>query len=100
MAGKEIEFWYAEKDSPGYDTYGRDTLEERMTMGGHTIKARTGLDGKAHVSLPHLDKVEDSHYSYQFVAQFNVDRSDTKCKPAQSLEHNSYALWSLDPPLE
>jgi len=42
LAGKEIEFWYVEQDRPGYDARGRDTIEERMTMGDRSSTCAPG----------------------------------------------------------
>jgi hypothetical protein len=100
LAGKTIEFWYVEQDQPGYDPYGRQTIEERMAMGGEVITSRTGPDGKARVALPHLDKIEDPHANYQIAARFNADRRDPDYQPAQSLEWECRHQIAMDPPLE
>ena len=60
---------------------------------------RTGPDGKARVALPQLDRIEDEHFSYRFVARFNADRSDPDYKPAQSHEWSCRAQFAMDPPL-
>ena len=69
-------------------------------MGGHLLNVRTDRDGRARVSLPEMEEVTDPHLSYQFVVQFNADRSDPDYRPARTLEHTFYALSEPDPPLE
>lgn len=99
LSGKELEFWYVERYQPGYDSYGKDSLEQRMAMGGELIKARTDATGHARIELPHLDKIDNPHLSYQFVVRFNTDLSDPDYKPAQSPQFEFYANWAVDPPL-
>jgi len=93
LADKELEFWHVEVDKPGYDSYNKTPLQERMKMGGQLIRVRTGADGVAHVTLPHLDEIQDTHYSYQFIVRFNADRADPKYKPAQTPQFEFYAAW-------
>lgn len=97
---KELEFWYVERYKPAYDSWGSQPLEERMRTGGESIKVRTDATGRAHVSLPHLDEVENVHLSYQFVVRFNADRSDPDYKPAQTPQFEFYANSYQDFPLE
>ena len=99
LAGRELEFWYVARYKPGYDDQGRHSIEDRMQMGGHLLKVRTGEDGRARVSLPEMEEVTDPHLSYQFVVQFNADRSDPDYRPTRTLEHTFYALSAPDPPL-
>ena len=100
LADKELEFWYVERDQPGYDSYNSRPLQERMKSGGRIVKVRTGADGKAHVAIPHLDAIENIHYSYQLLARFNMDRSDPDYKPVQSLQLEFYAYSHEDQPLK
>jgi len=100
LADREVEFWYVERDRPGYDSFGKNPLEERMAMGGNLLKARTGADGKARIDLSHLDAVEDLHRSIQFVARFNPGRADPEHKPCQTCQFESYCVSFQDPPLE
>jgi len=100
LPGKELEFWYVERYQPGYDSFGKDSLEDRMAMGGKLLKVSTGTDGKARVELPHLDAVDNLHLSYQFVARFNADGSDLAFKPAQSPQFEPYANCAADEPLD
>ena len=100
LPDREIEFWFVERYKPGYDSWNTIPLEERMQMGGKLIKVRTRPDGKARVELPELDSVEDPHRSYQFVARFNIDRSDLDCKPSQTPQFEMYCLCRQDPSLE
>jgi len=99
LANKEIEFWYAMRYQPGYDSLGTVPLEERMRMGGRLMKLRTDADGKARVLLRELDEVDNPHLSYQFVARFNADRSDPDYRPAQSQQWTLYCICHQDPPL-
>ena len=99
LPGKEVEFWYVERDQPGYDSFGRHSLEERLAMGGHLLKVRTGPGGKTHVDLSHLDAIENPHHSIQFVARFNPDRADPEYKPYRTCQFEFYSKWSQDPPL-
>ncbi|NJD03069.1 MAG: exo-alpha-sialidase [Ruminiclostridium sp.] len=99
VAGKEIEFWYAERDKPGYDTWGRHTLEERMKMGGELIRVQTGDDGKAHVKLSQFDKIDYIHHCIKLVASFNTDGKYNEYKPARSLQYQFYSVMYQDPPL-
>jgi hypothetical protein len=99
LPDKELEFWYVERGKPGYDSFNKLPLEERRKLGGQLVKVRTGPDGKAQVSLPHLDAVTDVHYSYQLVVRFNADRADRDYKPAQTPQLEMYANNYQDPPL-
>lgn len=95
LANKEVEFWYAERDKPGYDPKLRYSLEQRMSMGGRTIRVRTDDNGAAVVRLPELDRIVDIHHSIQLVARFNSDRSDPQYQEAQTpmFENYSYARY-------
>ena len=101
LADKEVEFWYVERYQPGHDSWNSRPLAERMEMGGHIIKARTGPDGKAHISLPEkYDTITNIHLSYQLVVRFNADRSDPDYQPAQSAQLELYAFAPCDLPAE
>ncbi|MFN0195307.1 MAG: sialidase family protein [Planctomycetaceae bacterium] len=92
LAGKEVDFWYAERYQPGYDSYNLVPLEERMKAGGTLIKATTDEQGVARVQLPtRLDETTDPHLSYQLVVQFNMDRADPEYKPYQTPQMEFYA---------
>jgi hypothetical protein len=91
LADKELEFWYVERDKPGYDSWNKTPLGERVKMGGKSIVVRTQADGKAYVALPHLDEIENTHYSYQVVVRFNADGKDRDFKPAQTPQFEFYA---------
>lgn len=99
LAGKTLQFWYVRRDRPGYDSWNRDALEERMKRGGQLIEARTDAAGKARVVLPELDQVQDPHHSYQLVVRFNPGRGDPECKPAQTAQLEFYANHHQDPAL-
>ena len=100
LAGKEVEFWYVKRDTPGYEQWVTTPLGRRMEMGGTLIRARTGADGEAHVRLPELDQVEEVHVSYQLVARFNNDRSDPDYKPAQTAQLEQYCVCRQDPEIK
>jgi hypothetical protein len=100
LPDKEIEFWYAERYQPGYEDFPNHSLEERIQMGGKLLKARTDSNGAAHVSLPEMEEVTYIHLSYQFVVRFNADRSDPEYRPVETLQHQFYAVFRQDPPLE
>lgn len=84
LPGKNLEFWYVEKNQPGYNSFGRQTLAERMAQGGHLLRVCTDADGRARLDLSHLDAIEDTHHSIQFVARFNTDGTDPAYKPYQT----------------
>ena len=84
LVGEELEFWFVERDQPGYDSYNKDSLEERMKKGGEVIRVRTDKQGMAQVTIPRLDRIENIHHSSQIVARFNADRSNLQYKPAQT----------------
>jgi hypothetical protein len=90
LAGKEIEFWFAQSGKPGYDDVGRHTLAERMSAGGETIRVTSSKDGLARISLPALDANQSIHHSIQLVARFNADRRDPDYKPAMTPEFEFY----------
>ena len=108
LAGKQIEFWYVERDKQGYDSHGKQTLDERMKIGGKLLKPVTDAQGIAHVALPEFDDPDyihqewpgarEVHFSYQLVARFNRDYSDPEYKPAQSCQFGFYAIHKPDPP--
>lgn len=101
LPDKELTFWWVGRDKPGYDSWGVKTLEERMKLGGTTIKLRTGADGSARISLNEMDQVKETrHNTYQFVVLFNQDRSDKAYKPAQSVQFEQHAWWTQNPPEE
>jgi hypothetical protein len=80
LAGKDVEVWFVERDKPGYDSWQKYTLAERLAMGGEILHARTDENGIAKISLPQFDKIESIHHSIQILARFNADRSDTAYK--------------------
>jgi len=98
LPNKELEFWYVERDKSGYDAWNKYPLDERMKMGGELITVRSGADGKARVAIPHLDEVENTHYSYQLVARFNPGKTDPDYKPAQTPQFEFYANQYQDAP--
>jgi hypothetical protein len=100
LPDKELEFWYVQRGKPGYDSYNKHPLSERMKAGGVLIKVRTDRDGKASVDLPHLDAIKEIHYSYQLVVLFNRNRTDPSYKPAQTAQLEFYANHYQDPPLQ
>jgi hypothetical protein len=91
LPGKEIEFWYVERDKPGYDWQLKNTLDERMKMGGHLLRVRTDDSGNATVRLPEFDAIEDPHHSVQLVARFNSARSDPAYQPVQTPMFENYS---------
>ena len=99
LPGKELDFWYAERWQPGYDSFGRHDLAERMAQGGKHLVVTTDTEGKARIDLSHLDRIDDEHHSIQFVVQFNLDRTDPGYKPYQTCQFESYSWARQDPPL-
>jgi hypothetical protein len=99
LPDKEVEFWYVERGKPGYDSYNKQPLEERMKMGGTLLKVRTERNGNATVDLPHLNAIESIHHSYQLVARFNPNRTDPDFKPAQTAQLEFYAKHYQEAPL-
>lgn len=96
LAGKEVEFWFAERDRPGYDEKGIQGLDERMQEGGELQRATTDERGIARFDIPRLDAIRNIHYSYKLIARFNADRRDPTLKPAQSPQLEFYAYCSPD----
>ncbi len=94
LADKELEFWYAERGKPGYESLNKTPLEKRTESGGQTIRVRTGPRGGAQVSLPRLDQIDDIHHSIQLVVRFNADRRDAEYKPTQSPQFEFYSNQS------
>jgi len=91
LAGKQIEFWWVERGKPGYDSFAKLTLDERIQMGGRLLRIQTAADGTAQVSLPELDGIEDPHTSCQMIARFNADKRDADYKPVQTALFEFYA---------
>lgn len=101
IANKELEFWYAERYQPGYDSFGSVPLEERMKAGGTLVKVQTDKDGIARVRLPErFDAVTNPHLSYQFFARFNRDGGDAEYKPYQTPQLEFYAQAPMPPRLK
>lgn len=100
LAGKKLQFWYVDRDQPGYDPWNKHPLEERMKMGGHSIEVATDSAGKARVVLEDHDKIVDVHRSYQLIVRFNADHNDLECKPAQTAQLEFYANHYQDAPLK
>ncbi|MFH1008518.1 MAG: sialidase family protein [Candidatus Latescibacterota bacterium] len=100
LAGRKLEFWYVGKGEPGYESFANIPFEERKILGGRIIQALTGPDGKAHIDLSHLDAIEDTHHSIQFVASFNADRAEPGYKAYQTCRFEQYSKAFMDPPLE
>ena len=106
LASKEIEIWYAERDKPGYDSHGSQTLEERMKAGGRLLKTVTDSQGIAHVALPEFDDPDyihrdwpgsqEVHFIYQLIARFNHDYADPEYKPVQSCQFSFCAIHRPD----
>ena len=90
LPNKELDVWYVERCEPGYDSFNAQPLEERMKIGGHLLKVRTGPDGIAHVSLPGMRDVKNPHLTYQLVSRFNIERSDPGYKTAQTPQFEFY----------
>lgn len=91
LAGKEMEVWYVERWQPGFDQVRKNTLEQRMRMGGKLVRLTTDSDGRATLALPEFDETTDIHHAIQIVARFNADRSDPGFLPAQSLQYMFYS---------
>ena len=91
LPDKELEFWFVERDKPGYGLVDNYTLDDRMKMGGELLRVRTGSDGTARVVLPRLDTITYIHHAIQLVARFNADRGDPDYKPAQTPQFQFYS---------
>ncbi|MEX1231195.1 MAG: sialidase family protein [Planctomycetaceae bacterium] len=89
---KELEFWYAERYQPGYDSFNAVPLDERMKAGGTLITVTTDENGVATVQLSkRLDETTNPHLSYQLVVRFNMDRATPEYKPYQTPQLEFYA---------
>lgn len=96
LANRMLEFWYAERYQPGYDSFGKVPLDKRMKAGGTLIKVTTDEKGIARVLLPaRFDEITNPHLSYQFVVSFNLDCSDPAYKPYQTPQLELYAYTPL-----
>ncbi|MDA0748162.1 MAG: sialidase family protein [bacterium] len=96
---REIEFWYVKRNQPGYDSWGKVPLEERMELGGTLLRLRTDEEGRAVADLTELDSITDPHFSYQLVARFQPEASDSEYKPYQTLQFEFYCVSKQDAPL-
>ena len=94
---KDIQVWYVARDAPGYDSWNKTSLEERMKAGGKSLTLRTGSDGKARLELPEFDGITNIHASYQLVVRFNADHKYPEHKPAQLPQLEFYANSGIDP---
>lgn len=97
LAGKDIQVWCVARDAPGYDSWNKTSLEERMKAGGKSVTLRTGSDGKAKLDLPEFDGITNIHASYQMVVRFNADHKYVEHKPAQLPQLEFYANSGIDP---
>ncbi len=95
---REIEFWYVAQDEPGYDSWGKLRLEQRVALGGRLLRLRTDGAGEAVAELSRFDAVEDPHFSYQLVARFNADYADPDYKPCHTPQFEFYCVSAQDPP--
>ncbi len=101
LPDKELEFWYVERDKPGYDSWNKTPLKQRMKIGGTLLKIRTGKDGKAHVKLPdRFNKITNQHLSYQLIVRFNMDGSDPLYRSFQTPQLEFYAYAPMPPKLK
>jgi hypothetical protein len=92
LPGKELEAWFVERDKPGYDSYNRMLLANRMKLGGETAKLTTATDGSAHLDLRRFDSITWMHHTVQLVARFNTDRHDSSYKPAETPQFEFYSI--------
>jgi hypothetical protein len=91
LVGKTVELWFVERDKPGYDSYNKVPLEQRMRAGGELIRAVTDLQGEATIAIPRLDAITNREHTVQMIARFNADRSDGDYKPAQTPQFEFYS---------
>lgn len=94
LADKELEVWYVERDKPGYDPWNKSSLEERVKVGGRSVRLRTCPDDKAQLTLQEFDGIRDLSFPYQMIVRFNADRTDQDYKPAQLPQLEWYACSS------
>jgi hypothetical protein len=97
LANKDIQVWHVFRDAPGYDSWNKTPLAERMRLGGKSTTVRTGPDGKARLELPEYNGITNIHSSYQVVVRFNSDGEYPDYKPAQLPQLEFYANNGLDP---
>ena len=96
LAEKDIQVWHVARDQPGYDGRNKYPLEERMKMGGKSVKVRTDAAGKAKLRLPEYNGITNIHSSYQLLVRFNPDGQYPEYKPAQLPQLEFYANSGLD----
>jgi len=92
LPDKELEFWFVEHWKPGYDSWNKIPLDERMKMGGETIRVRTNEQGIAHVVISRLDAITNIHHSIQLVVRFNTEGREPDYKPAQTPQFEFYSV--------
>jgi hypothetical protein len=97
VTNKEVQVWHVLRDAPGYDSWNKTALSERMKLGGKSLTVRTGPDGKGRFALPEYNGITNTHTSYQVVVRFNADRQYPDFKPAQLPQLEFYANNGLDP---
>ena len=83
VTNKDVQVWHVFRDAPGYDSWNKTPLAERMKLGGKTIAVRTGPNGTGRFALPEYDGITNTHRSYQVVVRFNPDGQYPDFKPAQ-----------------
>ena len=96
LPDKILEFWFVERYQPGYDSFGKADLSERMATGGRQLRVRTDAQGRARVVLSHLDAIADEHHSVQFVARFNAEGGDLDYRPYQTCQFGFYSAASQE----
>lgn len=96
LPDQELEFWYVGRGEPGYDSFGKSPLEDRIKAGGKLVRVRTDAAGEARVDLSHLDGITDEHNSIQVIGRFNSDYSDPSFKPCQTPQFEFYSIAVQD----
>ena len=97
LADKTVQAWHVFRDGPGYDSWNKHTLEERMKLGGKTVALHTDAAGHAKLRLPEYDGITNIHSSYQLVIRFNADGQYPQYQPSQLPQLEYYANNGLDP---
>jgi hypothetical protein len=97
LANKDISVWHVFRDTPGYDSWNKLTLAERMKLGGKSVTVKTDAAGHAKLALPEYNGITNIHSSYQLVVRFNPDGQYPEYQPSQLPQFEFYANNGVDP---
>jgi hypothetical protein len=97
ISEKDLQVWYVPRGAPGYNSWNSKPLDDRMKLGGKTLKLRTDKAGKSRLLLPEFDGITNIHATYQLVIRFNSDHRYPDYNSAELPQLEYYANSGLDP---